>query len=492
MALDQQRNWTISMAENLDQIMRKKSSTTKSFRGVKEATTKHYGADEPKRHQKQRREEGAAWTTPPVYLPEEILIEILEYVARSSESQQTLASCCLLSHQWYSAAVPLLYARPFISGHNYDPFARTIITSLNLKVRDSPLAKLIRGLNMASLVHQGSKSSTARLLSRTKDNLEEFVAPVATFGSNCLAPLAKCVQLRMLDLSLVSECPPLPELFKAVSRLERLKIFRLPRSSGFGVHYNPDSFTWPPNLEDLTLSGGIDAHFLHGVVAFPQTLRSLTIEHCPLAKGFAVTHLLKKAIRPLKNLQALKIRHMPRLSAHALDDVLFLLPQIRKLSISVDYITPAIFDEGHFHHFKGPLSELDETTQPLPPEPLVHKLHTLELTNSGNPGVEDKISPIDIMIALDEGSVPNLRVVRVAQSLHWHSNATMSDTEALADALLEASRRDWERGEGVFSGGEGRCGRLLMDGEGNAEGGEVVRPWEEVAGVWRFDDSVIR
>nr|QEJ80702.1 F-box domain-containing protein [Teratosphaeria zuluensis] len=473
MALDQQRNWTVSMADNLDQIMRKKSSSTKSFRGVKEATTKHYGADEPKRHQKQTREEGAAWTTPPVYLPEEILIEILEYVARSSESQQTLASCCLLSHQWYSAAVPLLYARPFISGHNYDPFARTIITSLNLKSGAS-----------------GEQELDGETAKSDQGQFGGVCGARRDVGSNCLAPLAKCVQLRMLDLSLVSECPPLPELFKAVSRLERLKIFRLPRSSGFGVHHNPDSFTWPPNLEDLTLSGGIDAHFLHGVVAFPQTLRSLTIEHCPLAKGFAVTHLLKKAIRPLKNLQALKIRHMPRLSAHALDDVLFLLPQIRKLSTSVDYITPAIFDEGHFHHFKGPLSELDETTLPAPPEPLVHKLHTLELTNSGNPGVEDKISPIDIMIALDEGSVPNLRVVRVAQSLHWHSNATMSDTEALADALLEASRRDWESGEGVFAGAKGRCGRLLMEGDG--EGGKVVRPWEEVAGVWRFDDSVIR
>ncbi|KAF2764425.1 hypothetical protein EJ03DRAFT_321252 [Teratosphaeria nubilosa] len=459
MALDQQRNWDVSMANNLDQIMRNKSSNSRTFRGKLKL---------------KQREGGAAWTTPPVYLPEEILIEILEYVARSSESQQTLASCCLLSRQWYAAAVPLLYARPFISGHNYDPFARTIITSLNLKVRDSPLAKLIKALNMASLVHQGSKSSTARLLSRTKDNLQDFIAPVATFGSNCLAPLAKCTHLQTLDLSLVSECPPLPDLFKAVSRLETLHTFRLPRSSGFGVHHKPDSFTWPPNLADLTLSGGIDAHFLHGVVAFPQTLRSLTIEHCPLAKAFAVTHLLKKAIRPLRNLHTLKIRHMPRLSAHALDDVLFLLPQIRRLSISVDYITPALFDETHFHHSKGPLSELDDA--PTPSDPLVHNLHTLELTHSGNPAVEDKITPIDIMIAIDEGSVPRLRVVRVAQSLHWHSSATVSDTETLADVLQEASRRDWE--------GEG--GLRLMGA------GEEGRPWESVAGVWRFDDSIIR
>ncbi|KAH9826816.1 F-box domain-containing protein [Teratosphaeria destructans] len=487
MALDQQRNWDVSMANNLDQITRNNHHhhhphhhphhTPRPSRGVKEASTKHYGGvDEPKRHQKQKRsDEGAAWTTPPVHLPDEIIIEILDHVARSSESQHTLASCCLLSHQWYSAAVPFLYARPFISGHNYDPFARTIITSLNLKVRDSPLAKLIRGLNMASLVHQGSKSSTARLLSRTKDNLQDFIAPVATFGSNCLAPLAKCSHLQTLDLSLVSECPPLPDLFRAVSRLDNLHTFRLPRSSGFGgVSHHPDSFTWPPNLADLTLSGGIDAHFIHGVVAFPQTLRSLTIEHCPLAKAFAVTHLLKTAIRPLRNLHTLKIRHMPRLSAHALDDVLFLLPQIRRLSISVDYITPALFDETHFHDPKGPLSDLDES--PAPAEPLKHNLHTLELTNSGNPGVEDKITPIDIMIAIDEGSVPHLRVVRVAQSLHWHSHATLGDTEALADVLQEASRRDWV--------GAGR-GSLVG-------GGEVSRPWESAAGVWRFDDAMIR
>ncbi|TKA23657.1 hypothetical protein B0A50_06493 [Salinomyces thailandicus] len=468
MALDQQRNWDISMAENLAASKRNgKGGGTpqKEDEMLKSADTGVY----------------PTWTENPVYLPDEILLEILSYVATTHHAQKTLASCCLLSHQWYEAAVPLLYAYPYLYGVNFDPFVRAICPSINLHVRKSPLSELVKSLNMANLVHQGSKSLTARLLGRTKGNLEVFVAPQASFAMNCFPALSKCTKLRTLDLSLVSESPPLPELFKTVSHLSNLRTFRLPRSAGFGVHHKPPLFSWPPALEDLSLSGGIDAHFLHGVVAFPQTLKSLTIEHCPLAKGFAVTHLLKTAVRPLKNLESFKLRMMPRLGAHALDDLLFLLPQVKKLSVSVDYITPALFDEGHLHHLQKdytfPTSTDSDDLDAVSETPLQHSnLRHLELTNSGNPGVEDKISPIDIMIAIDDGVLPKLRQVRVAKSLLWHSSSTASDAEALADVLQEASKRDWD------DGGDAQHFRGLDRREG-----ERRRVWEEVAGVWMFD-----
>ncbi|KAI7647708.1 hypothetical protein KC318_g18432, partial [Hortaea werneckii] len=350
MALDQQRNWDISMAENLEAVKRRSKENKKSE--SREATTQET---------KCRNEDGdevyTTWTDRPVYLPDEIILEILSYVAASKQAQKTLASCCLLSRQWYDAAVPILYAYPYLYGGNFDQFVRAVCPSINLHVRKSPLSELVKSLNMSGLVHQGSRSLTARLLGRTKNQLEEFIAPQASFAENCFPALSKSHRLRTLDLSLVSESPALPLLFKTVAHLTNLRTFRLPRSAGFGAHYNPSTpFAWPPGLENLSLSGGIDAHFLHGVVSFPQTLKSLTIEHCPLAKGFAVTHLLRTAVRPLRNLEHFKIRMMPRLGSHALDHLLALLPQVKRLSVSVDYITPALFDAGHLSLLQKDLS----------------------------------------------------------------------------------------------------------------------------------------
>ncbi|EME38703.1 hypothetical protein DOTSEDRAFT_92047 [Dothistroma septosporum NZE10] len=430
MALDLQNNWTVRMEKNLDYV-------------TSGALRQH--TEESKQEKPIIDEKPVVWETPAVYLPDEVIIQILEYVSNFKESQYTLASCCRLSGQWYSAAVPLLYASPHLYGRNFDPFVQTIVPSKNLHVRKSILAKLVKVLDMRGLVHQGSKSTTARLLGRTKENLEAFVAPVATFGDNCLAPLSKCPNLRLLDLAMVSESPSLSRLLQTVSHIESLSTFRLPRSAGFHGKVVPGSVSWPPRLENLSLSGGIDAHFMHGIVALPSTLRSLTIEHCPAAKGFALMHLLRTAVQPLPDLEILRLANLPRLGTTALDSVLVVLPGLTKLSISIDYISPMLFDLDVGSH-----REAVEYIHCLPHSatlPTRHKwspgrgcdLRTLELTNSGNPGVEDKISPIDVMIALDEGTLPHLRQVRVAKSLLWHMSSTADDLDALSDALKESA-----------------------------------------------------
>lgn len=439
MALDQQRNWDISMAENLEKVMR----NAHSARNVQNHE------NDTKSHQQPEAEPPRTWTTEPLYLPDEILVQILDYVSRFQESQYTLASCCLLSRQWYSTAVAYLYRSPYLYGKNFDPFAQVIVPSLNLHIRKSHLAELVRDLDMSRLVHQASKRITARLLGRTKDNLEAFRAPVASFGSNCQPALSKCHRLRYLDLSLVSESPPLLDLLKTVSHLESLTTFRLPRSSGFSTNAS-STIVWPPNLENLSISGGIDSHFMHGVVTFPQTLRSLTIAHCPMAKGFALLHLLRNAVRPLPNLETLKVAHCPRLVGSSLNDVLLYLPGLTKLSVSVDYITPAVFDLNPNEwtiEAARMCAEIAPVRIPSPRHRWTQgrtcQLRTLELSNSGNPGVEDKISPIDVLIAIDEGTLPELRNVRAAKSLMWHTNAIAEDAEALADRLKEsAGNRD--------------------------------------------------
>ena len=69
-----------------------------------------------------------------------------------------------------------------ITGKNYNAFVQAICPSVNAHVRRNGLAELVRRLDMSNLVHNGSKSLTARLLGRVKTGLEVFVAPQASFA----------------------------------------------------------------------------------------------------------------------------------------------------------------------------------------------------------------------------------------------------------------------------------------------------------------------
>lgn len=114
-----------------------------------------------------------------VQLPQEVLQQIFSYL---TGNQNTLHACSLTSLSWYSASVGYLYEGPVITGKNYDAFVQAICPSVNAHVRRNGLADLVRRLDMSSLVHNGSKSLTARLLGRVKTGLDEFVAPQASFA----------------------------------------------------------------------------------------------------------------------------------------------------------------------------------------------------------------------------------------------------------------------------------------------------------------------
>lgn len=83
---------------------------------------------------------------------------------------------------WYGAAIEPLYESPLITGRNYEKIVATLCPSINAHVRKNGLANLVKTLDLHRLVYHGSKSKTARLLGRVKDQLEVFIAPQATFG----------------------------------------------------------------------------------------------------------------------------------------------------------------------------------------------------------------------------------------------------------------------------------------------------------------------
>ncbi|KAK5148959.1 hypothetical protein LTR04_000265, partial [Oleoguttula sp. CCFEE 6159] len=397
MALDVQRNWTVSMEKSRPKTKRRTSDTANAA-FVPTIPSSDLPVSRDTRTQLQREA---------VYLPTEIIFHILDYVPHNQTSQKTLHSCCPLSRQWYACAIRRLYERPYLYGKNFDPFVATICPSINAHIRKSELAELVRRLDMGGLVHHGSKSLTARLLGRTKDALEEFVAPQASFAINCFAALSKCTRLRTLDLSLVSESIPLPTLFHTLRSLTKLTTLRFPRSANYDTNFEPSSCTWPPALESLYLSGGISQEFLTNVSNFPSTLMDLTIEHCPFAKAHRVRHMLSKLGSQLRSLT---IGNMRQFDPGCMDMLPRICPKLGKLSIPVDY-----------------LSELSFTTSeasisyPQAIEPL--SLVFLELTGLGESVYTEDylgLSALDICSAIDDGTLPHLRTVRVARSLGWH------------------------------------------------------------------------
>jgi hypothetical protein len=160
MALDQASNWEIQMADNLAKVKldfhKNKSKDVENTNGNSRQAD-NVGASR-------------AWIGEPIYLPDEVVLQILEYVAHDHDAQRTLASVCLLSRQWHNAGVSYLYRYPDLYGPNFDKFYNAICPSKNLHIRYSRLSKMVKVLDMSRLVHQSSRSTTARMLGRTKDS----------------------------------------------------------------------------------------------------------------------------------------------------------------------------------------------------------------------------------------------------------------------------------------------------------------------------------
>lgn len=125
-------------------------------------------------------------------LPVEILVQILSTLSSSApshsvlhrDSQSTFHSCILVSRLWYNLALEYLYRNPIFTsnGRTFQSFVNTICPSVNAHVKKSGCANMVRNLDMSRLVHEGSKSLTARILSRCKAGLQAFSAPQASFA----------------------------------------------------------------------------------------------------------------------------------------------------------------------------------------------------------------------------------------------------------------------------------------------------------------------
>lgn len=128
-------------------------------------------------------------TNKPIFIPTEIILQIVSRLDRSlhgHERQQTLYNICLVSHQWYSAALSFLYSRPRLEkGNAYRKFTDVLCPPAGMPKTSSmskDLGVFVRKLDLSRLVHHSSNSMTARLIGRVRENLEVFIAPAAGFS----------------------------------------------------------------------------------------------------------------------------------------------------------------------------------------------------------------------------------------------------------------------------------------------------------------------
>ncbi|KAH6665475.1 hypothetical protein B0J14DRAFT_606195 [Halenospora varia] len=347
-------------------------------------------------------------------LPSEIVSQILSFIPLRPRSQYTFWSCALVCRTWYGCAIPLLYVHPHLDGSNFSTFIRTICPSKNAHIRQTPLSVFVKRLDMSELVHNSSRSLTARILGRLKGNIEGFVAPQASFGINSFAALSKCTRLRVLDLSLISASISNRLLFQTLKSMTELETLFFPRSSSLDeAKTNQEPYTWPPKLKALHLAGGINDHFLlEHLINVPKTLSKFSIQHCSQVHASPLLDALQ-IIGP--QIQHLTIRPpMSQLAPGSLDDLFRYCNSLTALRISADYITESLF--CHSQTFYSTLRILDIEASPM-----------LD--------VAEAVGPDMIHSLLCKDVLQSLRVVRVSSRLGWTRPREARIVESMEDIL---------------------------------------------------------
>jgi hypothetical protein len=271
------------------------------------------------------------------------------------------------------------------------------------------------------------------LLGRTKPSLETFIAPQASFAINCWASLSKCTHLRVLDLSLVSECISFPSLNQTMRQLPELREIYLPRcSSKFADPATTSvSMRWPPALRHLSLSGSVNACVLNDMLGtFPPNLSSLSVLHAPQLDGAGVRTLLCTLAHSLTTVE---VRDLPGVKHGRFNGILDWLPNLTTLCVALDYVdarfgnVPQDWDPGRWEEAK-PLS-------------------SLTLVSSGQMGIDParSFSAVDLYALIDDRFLGRLRYLNIAQSTEWGCEQEGAELEALEMLLVEVDKENWEQ-----------------------------------------------
>jgi len=233
------------------------------------------------------------------YLPPEVLeliIDHLRYRRRAAAAQKDLWSCCLVAKGWYNTTIKYLYEAPVLTSRNFADFANTLSPSIASRNRRVGLEDFVQHLNMGGLAYESKKSTTARLISRTKKSLRTFVGPAVSFSTTCLAPLSRCSRLEHLDLSRDSYDFELYELMRSIKAIPSLSELNLPKDcivhdySALKPMEEQVQEFWPSTLRVLQLN---EQRFEPAawqwkilLAGFPPMLTNLSFRNCTSYDAF--------------------------------------------------------------------------------------------------------------------------------------------------------------------------------------------------------------
>ena len=283
---------------------------------------------------------------------------------------------------------------------------------------------------MSHLAYQGSRSTTARLLGRTKDNLRKFIAPQANWGVNCLAALSRCTKLQDLNLSLISEALGYQELSNAIQRMSDLRTLRFPRSAAKDdmklAIFPRVKMHWPAKLEDLTLSGDLRQFVMWDVSTWegarpnlPWTIHHLSFEHTNISShGFQLTlQQLGSKLTSLK-VTSMTNSHFGWPQDEGASILLHLCPNLNTLTVSADLLT-----------FTFIADDEDTVLYPVTKTHQLKHLYIATPARSGHYIHDELLETIDIAWAVEEGALPMLRTVTIETYFNAPKEWAMGDLQ---------------------------------------------------------------
>ncbi|KAF3941415.1 hypothetical protein ABW19_dt0207262 [Dactylella cylindrospora] len=436
-------------------------------------------------------------------LPFEIIYEIVSYIT----SQSDLYATALISRRYNIASTPLLYAHPSLTSSNIDRFVATVAPTINPHPKKNQisgeyhLSDLVQTLNLSPVLFSDTlRTAVTRLLTHCR-NITSFTGPQKSFSGTAVRALRHSTKLQHLDLRPCYESLDLVDFFHTFTFFPHLKDLHFPSSSlfpsvqkingrwhsnsiaeslGLSSHSNKlqTTFTYPPGLTTLTVAGGIVDGTLLASGTPPTSITSFSACNLPFVRMTALRQYINN-IAP--QLTYLSILHpIPRLPHNFLDRILITCPNLLHLTASVDFMTAHLFDE-------------ENCTEE-------HPIERIDLDCSGGIGSEFKVSSDDIWIALMEGRLKKLRIVRASVKLGWgRKGGEMDRVKDLAEVLcmdrsgLGEDEEEEEDMEGSFEKtGSGEESDIdvkeevedLVGREGKGDGEDDLST--KLAGVWLF------
>ncbi|MCJ1282117.1 hypothetical protein MMC26_001440 [Xylographa opegraphella] len=390
-------------------------------------------------------------------LPLEVCLAIVVCVARRHPRPQTsLHALCLVSRLWYDAAIRELYRAPVLAGRNFQLFVRTVCPSINLHIRRSPTAPLVKVLDLSKLVHEGSNSVTGRLLGRVKETLEVFIAPQTSFSCvpaplltllypltplsvNALPALSKCTYLNHLDLSLISASLPVLDLLRTLASLRNLVFLALPRCSPIPsphiLPFDRDLPALPHSLRHIQFACSLHPAYMPLFHQVPPQLTALTITDAPGWYSNPVDTIIQNIGPQITNL-SLQFR-LPK-PGFMLQDERRTFLALHTLQVSADHLFGGFFSPAHQEPDAPPLPLTDLTIHAgsgsITQAPTCDFLYD-EIVK----GDDDYGRPIP-------GILFGLRRVYISQGLGWRSTAAGKlHAQELQDLMIALEREAWQR-----------------------------------------------